>query len=115
MARGTRPYRIEVYADNAGEHRWRMKAPNGKIVADSGEGYERRAAAIKAASKLCELAKPNRRTKFLQFVDADGHHRWHLVAPNGRRIADCGEPYATPATARRAVERIVCARVELLA
>jgi hypothetical protein len=30
---------IEFYTDKAGEHRWRVVASNGKIVADSGEGY----------------------------------------------------------------------------
>lgn len=31
--------KIEVYKDNAGEFRWRKKADNGEVVADSGEGY----------------------------------------------------------------------------
>lgn len=30
---------FELYKDRAGEWRWRLKASNGKIVADSGEGY----------------------------------------------------------------------------
>lgn len=35
--RGTK----EFYLDAKGEWRWRIKAANGRIVADSGEGYER--------------------------------------------------------------------------
>jgi hypothetical protein len=31
--------RFELYRDNAGEWRWRLLAPNGNIIADSGEGY----------------------------------------------------------------------------
>lgn len=31
--------RIVMYQDKAGEWRWRMLAPNGRILADSGEGY----------------------------------------------------------------------------
>ena len=27
------------YKDNKGEWRWRLKASNGRIIADSGEGY----------------------------------------------------------------------------
>jgi uncharacterized protein YegP (UPF0339 family) len=27
------------YKDARGEWRWRLKAPNGRIIADSGEGY----------------------------------------------------------------------------
>lgn len=37
--RGRQPARIEVYHDTKGEWRWRLKATNGKIIADSGEGY----------------------------------------------------------------------------
>jgi uncharacterized protein YegP (UPF0339 family) len=30
---------FELFEDAAGEWRWRLVAPNGNIVADSGEGY----------------------------------------------------------------------------
>lgn len=30
---------FQVYKDKAGEYRWRLKAPNHKIIAVSGEGY----------------------------------------------------------------------------
>ena len=32
-------YEFYRYRDSASEWRWRFKAPNGKIMADSGEGY----------------------------------------------------------------------------
>lgn len=32
--------RIEVYKDKKREHRWRMVATNGRIIAESGEGYK---------------------------------------------------------------------------
>lgn len=31
--------RFELFRDNAGEWRWRLRASNGEIIADSGEGY----------------------------------------------------------------------------
>lgn len=31
--------KIEIYNDKATEYRWRMVARNGKVVADSAEGY----------------------------------------------------------------------------
>ena len=31
---------FEIYTDHEGFFRWRLVAANGKIVADSGEGYE---------------------------------------------------------------------------
>lgn len=30
---------FEIYKDSAKEYRWRFRATNGRIVADSGEGY----------------------------------------------------------------------------
>ena len=31
--------KFEVYPDKSGQWRWRFRANNGRIVADSGEGY----------------------------------------------------------------------------
>jgi uncharacterized protein YegP (UPF0339 family) len=31
-----------VYKDANGEYRWRLRAGNGRVIADSGEGYERK-------------------------------------------------------------------------
>ena len=30
---------FELYKDKAGEYGWRFRADNGRIIADSGEGY----------------------------------------------------------------------------
>ena len=32
--------RFEKYRDRARKWRWRLRAANGKVIADSGEGYE---------------------------------------------------------------------------
>jgi uncharacterized protein YegP (UPF0339 family) len=39
-------YKFEVYQDKAGEYRWRLVAPNGKSIADSGEGYSSKQACL---------------------------------------------------------------------
>lgn len=31
--------KFELYKDRSSEFRWRLRADNGKIIADSGEGY----------------------------------------------------------------------------
>lgn len=38
---------VEFYIDEKGEHRWRAVAKNGRIVAESGEGYKRKCDATK--------------------------------------------------------------------
>lgn len=47
---------FHVYRDAAGEYRWQLRAPNGRIVADGGEGYKRRAGADRAVSRLILIA-----------------------------------------------------------
>lgn len=45
-------YRLHPYKDKRGEWRWRMTARNGKIVADSGEGYRRRRNCLRMIERL---------------------------------------------------------------
>jgi len=44
--------KLEIYRDAKREWRWRLRASNGRIVADSGEGYRRRAAAYEAVKRV---------------------------------------------------------------
>src|SRR4029453_924148 len=39
---------FEFYEDNKKEHRWRLKATNGQVIASSSEGYKAKADAEKA-------------------------------------------------------------------
>lgn len=41
--------KFHIYQDKRGEWRWRLKARNGRIVADSGEGYVTRGGALRAS------------------------------------------------------------------
>ena len=41
----------EIYQDNAGEWRWRRKAPNGKTVGASSEGYHNKSDCIDNARR----------------------------------------------------------------
>lgn len=47
---------IKVYPDARGGWRWRLRAANGRIVADSGEAYSGRREAMRAAQALGALA-----------------------------------------------------------
>lgn len=44
--------KFEVYRDKKGEYRWRLLTSNGRIAADSGEGYTRREDAHRAIKTL---------------------------------------------------------------
>lgn len=46
---------FEIYQDSKGEHRFRLKASNGEIVA-TGEGYSTRAGAIRGTEAVKRAA-----------------------------------------------------------
>ena len=50
-------YRGEIYRDVRGEYRWRVRAANGRIVADSSEGYENRADCARMFAALCRVVE----------------------------------------------------------
>lgn len=49
------PATIEVYRDRRGLFRWRLRARNRRIMADSGEGYSSRRGAVRAANRVAYL------------------------------------------------------------
>lgn len=51
--------RVELYVDAAGEFRWRYVAANGRTLADSGEGYLRKRAALKAIERVLGIVTPD--------------------------------------------------------
>lgn len=46
---------LELYREQGGDYRWRYVASNGDTLADSGEGYRRKRAALKGAGRALGL------------------------------------------------------------
>ena len=44
--------KLQIYHDGRREWRWRLRASNGRILADSGEGYRRRASVYEAVGRV---------------------------------------------------------------
>ena len=44
--------KFHLYRDANREWRWRLKASNGRVLADSGEGYKRKGGARKAVEMI---------------------------------------------------------------
>ena len=49
-------YKFEVYKDKAGQYRWRLVAPNGKSIAESGEGYSSKQACLDGIASVQQHA-----------------------------------------------------------
>lgn len=45
-------YTAQIYRGRSGDYRWRLRAGNGRIVADSAEGYHNKAHCLKMVAKL---------------------------------------------------------------
>ena len=44
--------KFDIYEDDGGEWRWRLKSANGKIITDSAEGYTTKAGAKRAVDTV---------------------------------------------------------------
>lgn len=66
-------YTIETYRDRKGEHRWRLRHSNGRVVADGGEGYRRRADALRALTRL--LDAPREAFRLVALTEGAGRGR----------------------------------------
>ncbi len=102
---------FELYEDKGGEYRWRLVHRNGNVIADSGEGYSRKASAKNGIESVRENAVPADYlrfdpTSFEVYRDRAGGWRWRLVHRNGNILADSGEAYTRRRDARRAIEAV---------
>ncbi|WP_115865282.1 YegP family protein [Halorussus litoreus] len=105
------PTAFEVYEDAAGEYRWRLVHRNGRILADSGEGYASRSNARRAVESVTATAESaevdaDSGARFEVYEDAGGDYRWRLVSSNDEIVADCGQGYSDRSGATEAVERV---------
>jgi uncharacterized protein YegP (UPF0339 family) len=94
---------FEVYADAAGEYRWRLKAANGQIVASSGESFASKSNAGRAAENFKADAKA---WAYEVYADAAGEYRWRARAGNGQLVASSGESFDSKSNAQRAADNV---------
>lgn len=88
-----------LYADKAGEFRWRLKAANGETLATSGQGYKAKADAKAGISRIKSDAPA---LSFETYEDAKHEFRFRVKAKNGQVIASSSEGYSERAGADRA-------------
>ncbi len=105
--------KFQVYKDNAGKFRFRLRADDNKIIA-VGEAYEQHASCLNGIrsiqknsnSEIEDLTIEDRKVsnpKYQIFKDATDRFRFHLKAANGEIIAQ-SEGYQTKEDCLNAVE-----------
>ena len=96
------PEVFEVYKDARGEHRFRLKAANGQIIA-TGEGYSSKAGCLNGINSVKENCTIPER--FETYQDNSGEWRYRLKAANGQVIAT-GEGYSSEAGLKNGIESV---------
>ena len=102
---------FELYEDEGGEYRWRLRHDNGNMIAHGGQGYASRGGAehsvegIRASVGPAEYLHPDP-TAVEVYRDEANEWRWRLLHRNGNILAGSGEGYASRGGARRAIDRL---------
>ncbi len=100
----TRSLKFELYQDRTNQHRWRLKATNGQIIATSGQGYKDKRDAKNAIERIKSDAAT--RLKFETYADAAKEYRWRLKATNGQVIATSGQGYKNKGDCEHSIDVI---------
>jgi uncharacterized protein YegP (UPF0339 family) len=95
---------FEIYQDRSKEHRWRLKAINGQIIATSGQGYKDKRDTKNAIDRI--KADAATKLKFETYADAAKENRWRLKAANGQIIATSGQGYKNKRDCEHAIDVI---------
>ena len=96
------PTGIEVYADEEGKWRWRLRHRNGNVLAGSGEGYESRVVAGRVVDRLREEIGD---LEIDVYEDEAGGFRWRLTGSDDLVEAD-SNGYESRQGAEKAVDRV---------
>ena len=84
---------FEVYKDQKGEYRFRLKASNGQVLLQS-EGYSSKAACMNGVESVRENSP--KKERYEASVDKAGKHRFKLLAAN-RQTIGTSEGYSSEA------------------
>ena len=94
---------FEVYTDAKDEFRWRLLDGDGKNVANSGQGYDKKASCTKMVDNFkADISK----YKFETYEDAKKETRFKLMAKNGNQVGASTGSYKTKSDAEAAIKAI---------
>ncbi len=94
--------KFELYKDKSGEWRFRLKAGNGEIIADS-ESYKTEVNCLNGVASLKKNVSET--SAFEQFQDKADKWRFNIKAKNGEIIAK-SEAYESKAMCEHGIESV---------
>lgn len=95
--------------ESDGEWRWRLIDEDGRVMTDSGESYEDKAAVTEGMRTLKETAPDAEvleieTAAFEIYLTDDGQYTWRLIDEGGKLIAEGAEHHPSRTAAREAVD-----------
>lgn len=96
------PGKFEIYADNGGKFRFRLKSSNGQIVLSS-QGYTTKAAATRGAESVKENAGDT--DAFDSLTSASGKFHFNMKAKN-RQVIGTSQMYASQSARDNGIEAV---------
>ncbi|MBF2760906.1 MAG: YegP family protein [Ectothiorhodospiraceae bacterium AqS1] len=96
------PGKFEIYKDNAGEFRYRLKAINGQIIL-TGEGYKTRASAIKGVESVRKNSQDP--SRFEVNVSRSGKKFFNLTARN-KQVIGTSQQYASDSGCKNGMKSV---------
>lgn len=94
--------KFEVKTDNAGEHRFNLKAGNGQVILSS-EGYSSKAACDNGIESVRKNSQDDAR--YERKVAKNGKHHFNLKAANGQVIGS-SQMYADASGMENGIESV---------
>jgi uncharacterized protein YegP (UPF0339 family) len=103
---------FELYEDDGGKYRWRLRHDNGNMIAHGGQGYASRGGAEHSVERIRESVGPAEYlhadpTAIEVYRDEANEWRWRLLHRNGNVLAGSGEGYETRPDVRTAIDAIL--------
>jgi uncharacterized protein YegP (UPF0339 family) len=102
---GTSRLTFEIFKDDGGQFRWRLKAGNGEIIATAGQAFSTMRGARESVDRIQEGAGKGAYTAEV-YQDNAQKHRWRLVAKNGQTVAGSSQGYSAKADCEKALELV---------
>jgi y4mF family transcriptional regulator len=98
--------KFEIYADASGAFRWRLRAPNGEVVARSRESYASRREARRSASSLSAALARGEEDAVEIVRRKDGSYGWRMRTPTGQIAVTSEDSFKNRAAARHAADAV---------
>ena len=95
--------KLQVYPDSGGNYRWRLVAGNGRTIASSGESFDSKSNAKRAAQNFGDRASS---AKYEIYADRGKKFRWRVLASNGQTIGSSGESFASRGSCGRSARNV---------